>query len=754
MVGQSIRFTTQAISIDGVYATNYSVSGLPSTAQYSTDVDGNGKTLVSVQWFKPWYGEEKTYPVTFTAYNNVTGASVSQKIYLSVMTPTQPVQTVVTGSMLRNPMLYDRFIVYEDASSGFNKICLYDTLYPSIIDIASSNTYTSPFMVGMDAVYWQDTRTNPASVMKYDISTGALTTVTQGAPAYSGGASYDNATVSVTSNNSGTLTGLKISYDDGLFYTILQNALVSPHPSIYKDRVAYIGRTAQGQMALCLIDLNYTPTITSVEPAGPGNGGLIVINGKHLFGPASGAIWLKSGSVLFTPSVVRAGGDIQQAFFDYDRDIYDPSNLYPPVATYTVTIGNSNADNSVVAHLGKRALTPFISLDTSRWCTNGASLVLTPLSPYSMKIDIALGPVVNSQLIYEIYRCESTNSLYPTPSNLRWTLIKAQDAATYIDTSLQPGTSYSYQVIELLSMVRSYVTTESTLYLPDPANIPMAPSNLYLTGTSTNQIDMTWHDNSNNEAGFRLERSPDGTTGWTQIATPLNNSTSYSDSGLSDGTNYYYRIRATNTAGDSPFSNITMTGTDRINPSNLTALPMEGGNRVVLQWTSALNNRAGFNIYRWTGFAWGTPIASTPATVKTYTDSGLTANTKYYYKVASTNDNRDAKPAPEAMVTTTPANSTQAPVAPSNLIATPASSSQINLSWSDLSNNETGFKIKRKTGAGDFTLFTTASLNSGSYSDTGLVAGTTYAYQVCATNAMGDSGWITSASVTTPQNTQ
>ena len=41
-----------------------------------------------------------------------------------------------------------------------------------------------------------------------------------------------------------------------------------------------------------------------------------------------------------------------------------------------------------------------------------------------------------------------------------------------------------------------------------------------------------------------------------------------------------------------------------------------------------------------------------------------------------------------------------APKAPTNLVTTAVSTNQINLSWTDNANNETGFKIERKTGAG------------------------------------------------------
>ena len=84
---------------------------------------------------------------------------------------------------------------------------------------------------------------------------------------------------------------------------------------------------------------------------------------------------------------------------------------------------------------------------------------------------------------------------------------------------------------------------------------PAAPSNLAASATSTSTISLTWTDNSTNESGFKVERSPDGTT-FTQVATPGAGASSYSDSGLAAETKYYYRVYAYNSAGDSAYSNV------------------------------------------------------------------------------------------------------------------------------------------------------------------------------------------------------
>src|SRR5437867_311491 len=71
-----------------------------------------------------------------------------------------------------------------------------------------------------------------------------------------------------------------------------------------------------------------------------------------------------------------------------------------------------------------------------------------------------------------------------------------------------------------------------------------APSNLSAAGVSSSQIDLTWVDNSNNEREFKIERASSSAGPWTQIAATGSNVTSYSNTGLSPSTTWYYRVRA------------------------------------------------------------------------------------------------------------------------------------------------------------------------------------------------------------------
>jgi hypothetical protein len=119
------------------------------------------------------------------------------------------------------------------------------------------------------------------------------------------------------------------------------------------------------------------------------------------------------------------------------------------------------------------------------------------------------------------------------------------DITTYDDTDLVCGTTYHYRVRAYRSGDGRYSEYSNVDDATTQECLPFyAPSNLIATVASESQIDLTWQDNTSDETAFHIERSPNGSTGWQEIATVGANVTGYSDTGLEFGTVYYYRVRA------------------------------------------------------------------------------------------------------------------------------------------------------------------------------------------------------------------
>jgi hypothetical protein len=195
----------------------------------------------------------------------------------------------------------------------------------------------------------------------------------------------------------------------------------------------------------------------------------------------------------------------------------------------------------------------------------------------------------------------------------------------------------------MLFIVNSNGVPSVAAFIRNSASVsppPAAPSNLAASAISSTQINLSWTDNSSNETGFLIERSTDGTN-FTQIATAGVNATSYLDTGLSASTTYYYRVRASGSGGNSGYSNVVSATTQAASsapsaPTNLIATAISRV-QINLSWTDTANNETGYTVQRSTNGTSFTQIATLGANVTTFSDTGLSPSTFYYYRVAATN---------------------------------------------------------------------------------------------------------------------
>jgi autotransporter-associated beta strand protein len=303
----------------------------------------------------------------------------------------------------------------------------------------------------------------------------------------------------------------------------------------------------------------------------------------------------------------------------------------------------------------------------------------------------------------------------------------------------------------LLLRIAPRAVTSPVAIVVTPAATPAAPTALSATAVSGSQINLTWTDNASNETGFKIYRRIGLEGTYEQVAGAAANSTSFNDTGLSGETLYFYRVAATNASGESVWCPETSATTFTAPPTAPTGLSAAtaGPNAISLSWTDTSNNETGFLIERSLSSSGGfSVIASVAANVTNFTDTALTANTVFFYRVAAANGIGSSPYSNIAEGTTV---LPPLPSAPTGLSATVFSGSQIDLSWTDTSTNESGFKLMRKTGAGGtYTTIATVAPNTTIFFDSGLNSGTTYFYRLVATNIAGDSGFSNEASATTP----
>ena len=151
--------------------------------------------------------------------------------------------------------------------------------------------------------------------------------------------------------------------------------------------------------------------------------------------------------------------------------------------------------------------------------------------------------------------------------------------------------------------------------------------------------------------------------------------------------------------------------------------------QVDLGWAATVG-ATNYNIKR--SLVGGGPYTTiaTGITDTSYQDSGLTNGVTYYYVVSATNSVGEGGDSAEASATPQPV------AAPSGLTAK-GTNGQVNLTWTGPL-GATSYNIKRSlTDGGPYATIATG-ITGTTYADTGLTNGTTYYYQVSASNSDGE----------------
>lgn len=340
--------------------------------------------------------------------------------------------------------------------------------------------------------------------------------------------------------------------------------------------------------------------------------------------------------------------------------------------------------------------------------------------------------------------------------------------------------------------------------------VPAAPIDLTAGAAAGDEISLSWSDVAITENGYEIERSEGNAANYISVATLAANATSYTDKGLKMNTRYYYRVRALNPYGASPFSN----------PANVSTFNLSGEVRDVTDnggtLTVSHENRSGADAGEGSLKLIDNNKASKflvfgafPAAPGLWMQYESTTNDEVVnrYSITSGNDapGRDAKDwvfegsnnGTEWVVLDTRTNqafsgrnqtrhftftneatytffrwrvtanngetgialqvseleiwgiSKSAPAVPTALAVTDVTQFTISLAWNDVSTNESGFEVQRSTDGTNFTKVATVEAGATTYTDTNLRVLTQYFYRVRAVNDNSNSIFSQVASGTT-----
>lgn len=145
---------------------------------------------------------------------------------------------------------------------------------------------------------------------------------------------------------------------------------------------------------------------------------------------------------------------------------------------------------------------------------------------------------------------ETGFKIYYRKSSTEWTfLIQLYSNVTqYINLNLLSGTTYYYKVQAIKGILESAFSDPASA---TTGSIPTSPSDLTGDIISSTQVLLHWSDRSNNETGFKIQRSVNGGSWDIDYATVGSNVTNFQDNSVTPQIEHSYRIKAFNIYGQS-----------------------------------------------------------------------------------------------------------------------------------------------------------------------------------------------------------
>ena len=321
-------------------------------------------------------------------------------------------------------------------------------------------------------------------------------------------------------------------------------------------------------------------------------------------------------------------------------------------------------------------------------------------------------------------------------------------------TDLVNGTTYPIQLRGVNSYGNGFASSSSN---QAPGAAPSAPTSLIVSpGNLQATVSWTAPTNVNGYAvsGYKTEYSTNNTSWTTASSNTASATTSYTFTGLSNGSSYYFRVSAINSKGTS--STLSSSSSQKIGvPSDPTITGITpGDNTLSVAFTAPTStNGASITNYEYStnnGSTWSTrspTSTSSPLVIS----SGVSNGTTYTVAIRAVNSNGSG--VTSNLVQAVPANSVVAPAAPtiSSITAGNTQASVVFTPGSDGGASITNYKYSINGGSTWVT--PSPAVTSSPLVITGLTNGTSYSISIKAVNSAGDGAAATAVSVvpaTTP----
>jgi len=389
--------------------------------------------------------------------------------------------------------------------------------------------------------------------------------------------------------------------------------------------------------------------------------------------------------------------------------------------------------------------------------TTPSAPIITTLTPGNTQVVVAWSAPATGGSAITDYDLE-----YSSNSGSTWTVWASGTTSTATSvtvTGLTNGTAYVFRVLaKNLAGSGSYSATSSS---STPRTVPTISGQPVLTNAGSGRLLVTWTAPTSNggsaitDYGVERYQYNNGCGCWQSVVDGVSTATTFTDTGLINGQQYFYRVYAINAAGNGPTSPQSL-AEFVVGP---TAAPTNvagtiGNAQVQLTWTAPAANGGTISDYTIqyssdSGTTW-TTFADTVSATASVTVTGLTNGTAYVFRVAATNQ------AGLSAYSTSSAARTPlgAPGAPTNVAGTPANA-QVSLTWSAPTDNGgsaiTDYVIQYSSNSGStWTTFTDTVSTAASVTVTGLTNGTTYVFHVAAKNSVGTGSYSTNSSSLIP----